>query len=146
MDPKPSRLSAPGAPTGLPKPERPSTPRANPVPHDYCFSDASHAASFYLKVFFQCPTPWSAATLAAWLIRLCAPQVGAAGFCFGHLVHASLLLAYQAMFLIQDPDEFYKCASPATLVLDVLYPVYSFLQLFFIFKYSNVCHITSETL
>ncbi|KAE8753242.1 hypothetical protein FOCC_FOCC000164 [Frankliniella occidentalis] len=65
-------------------------------------------------------------------------EVGAAGFCFGHLVHSSLLLAYQAMFLIQDPDEFSKCASPATLVLDILYPVYSFLQLFFIFKYSNV--------
>ncbi|XP_034246845.1 proton channel OtopLc-like [Thrips palmi] len=92
----------------------PPRPRpVQPVPHDYCFSDASHAASFYLKV-------------------------GAAGFCFGHLVHSSLLLAYQAMFLLQDPDEFYKCASPATLVLDVLYPVYSFLQLFFIFKYSNV--------
>ncbi|KAJ1530390.1 hypothetical protein ONE63_005299 [Megalurothrips usitatus] len=96
---------------------RPSTSSSasssRPVAHDYCFSDASHAASFYLKV-------------------------GAAGFCFGHLVHSSLLLAYQAMFLLQDPDEFYKCASPATLVLDVLYPVYSFLQLFFIFKYSNV--------
>lgn len=46
------------------------------------------------------------------------------------------------MFLLQDSEEFYKCASPATLVLDVLYPVYSFLQLFFIFKYSNVIEVS----
>jgi hypothetical protein len=48
------------------------------------------------------------------------------------------MLGYQIVYLRADGQEFYDCASIATLLLDVLYPVYSFLQLFFIFKYSNV--------
>jgi hypothetical protein len=61
-----------------------------------------------------------------------------AGFCFGHLIHSGLMLGYQIVYLRAEGQEFYDCASIATLLLDVLYPVYSFLQLFFIFKYSNV--------
>ena len=60
------------------------------------------------------------------------------GFCFGHLIHSGLMLGYQIVYLRAEGQEFYDCASIATLLLDVLYPVYSFLQLFFIFKYSNV--------
>jgi hypothetical protein len=60
------------------------------------------------------------------------------GFCFGHLIHSGLMLGYQIVYLRAEGQEFYNCASIATLLLDVLYPVYSFLQLFFIFKYSNV--------
>jgi hypothetical protein len=48
------------------------------------------------------------------------------------------MLGYQIVYLRAEGQEFYNCASIATLLLDVLYPVYSFLQLFFIFKYSNV--------
>jgi hypothetical protein len=48
------------------------------------------------------------------------------------------MLGYQIVYLTAEGQEFYNCASIATLLLDVLYPVYSFLQLFFIFKYSNV--------
>jgi hypothetical protein len=60
------------------------------------------------------------------------------GFCFGHLIHSGLMLGYQIVYLRAEGQEFYNCASIATLLLDVLYPLYSFLQLFFIFKYSNV--------
>ena len=60
------------------------------------------------------------------------------GFCFGHLIHSGLMLGYQIVYLRAEGQEFYDCASIATLLLDILYPVYSFLQLFFIFKYSNV--------
>jgi hypothetical protein len=65
----------------------------------------------------------------------------ASGFCFGHLIHSGLMLGYQIVYLRAEGPEFYNCASIATLLLDVLYPVYSFLQLFFIFKYSNVSFI-----
>ncbi|GFG38718.1 hypothetical protein Cfor_00329, partial [Coptotermes formosanus] len=91
----------------------PSKLAEDPLPHYYCFSKGRHSGSFYLKV-------------------------GAAGFCFGHLIHSGLMLGYQIVYLRADGQEFYDCASIATLLLDVLYPVYSFLQLFFIFKYSNV--------
>lgn len=60
------------------------------------------------------------------------------GFCLGHLVHSGLLLGYQIVFLASDGESFYECASIATLVLDFIYPIYSFLLLYFIFKYSNV--------
>jgi hypothetical protein len=65
-------------------------------------------------------------------------MLNVSGFCFGHLIHSGLMLGYQIVYLRAEGNEFYKCASIATLLLDVLYPVYSFLQLFFIFKYSNV--------
>ncbi|GLV35744.1 Otopetrin-like c [Carabus blaptoides fortunei] len=81
--------------------------------HYYCFRKGRHSGSFYLKV-------------------------GVAGFCLGHLIHSGLLLGYQIVFLTSDGDAFYECASVATLVLDITYPVYSFLLLYFIFKYSNV--------
>ncbi|XP_046679079.1 LOW QUALITY PROTEIN: proton channel OtopLc-like [Homalodisca vitripennis] len=99
--------------TQPPSVEWTSLPPHLAVPHHYCFSKGRHSGSFYLKI-------------------------GAAGFCLGHLTHSGLLLAYQIAFLQADPDVFYKCASVATLILDVLYPTYSFCQLFFIFKYSNV--------
>lgn len=60
------------------------------------------------------------------------------GFCFGHLIHSGLLLGYQVSFLTSTEPHVNKCASIPTLVLDILYPTYSFVQLFFIFKYSNV--------
>ncbi|XP_054287534.1 proton channel OtopLc-like [Macrosteles quadrilineatus] len=91
----------------------PSADSYPPLPHHYCFSQGRHSGSFYLKI-------------------------GAAGFCLGHLTHSGLLLAYQIASLQADPAAFYRCASVATLALDVLYPTYSFCQLFFIFKYSNV--------
>ncbi|XP_065335323.1 proton channel OtopLc-like isoform X2 [Cloeon dipterum] len=82
------------------------------VPH-YCFNQGRHSGSFYLKI-------------------------GAAGFCFGHLIHSLLLFGYQVSYLTSSEPHVNKCASIPTLVLDILYPTYSFVQLFFIFKYSNV--------
>ncbi|CAH1964752.1 unnamed protein product [Acanthoscelides obtectus] len=81
--------------------------------HYYCFNKDRHSTNFYLKV-------------------------GAAGFCFGHLSHSGLLLGYQIIFLTSSDHMFYECASVPILVLDLIYPMYSFLLLFFIFKYSNV--------
>ncbi|VEN63546.1 unnamed protein product [Callosobruchus maculatus] len=60
------------------------------------------------------------------------------GFCFGHLIHSGLLLGYQIVFLTSSDHKFYECASVPILALDLIYPMYSFLLLFFIFKYSNV--------
>ncbi|XP_046395456.1 proton channel OtopLc-like [Ischnura elegans] len=86
---------------------------SNEGKHGYCFSQGRHSGSFYLKA-------------------------GAAGFCFGHLIHSGLLLGHQIVFFTSDSEEFANCANVATLVLDIIYPTYSFFQLFFIFKYSNV--------
>ncbi|KAJ8952073.1 hypothetical protein NQ318_010983 [Aromia moschata] len=79
--------------------------------HHYCFSKDHHSANFYLKL-------------------------GAAVFCFGHLIHSCLLLVYQIIFITSE--SFYECASIVQLAIDICYPLYSFLLLFFIFKFSNV--------
>ncbi|XP_044729577.1 proton channel OtopLc-like [Chrysoperla carnea] len=87
--------------------------------HDYCFDSGRHSGSFYLKT-------------------------GAAGFCLGHLIHSGLLLGYQIVLLtkngnnMKNTDNSYSCVNIPTVILDIVYPVYSFLQLYFIFKYSNV--------
>ncbi|XP_048512243.1 proton channel OtopLc-like [Athalia rosae] len=79
--------------------------------HGFCFTQGRHAGSIYLRV-------------------------GAAVFCFGHLIHSGLLLLYEIVFL--TTEEFYQCFNPISLTFDIMYPIYSFFQLFFIFKYSNV--------
>ncbi|XP_015593570.1 uncharacterized protein LOC107266975 isoform X2 [Cephus cinctus] len=79
--------------------------------HGFCFAVGRHSGSFYLKV-------------------------GAAVFCFGHLIHSGLLLVYEIFFLTSE--ELHECFSLVALIFDVVYPIYSFFQLFFIFKYANV--------
>ncbi|ODM94668.1 Otopetrin-1 [Orchesella cincta] len=60
-------------------------------------------------------------------------------FCFGHLIHSGLLLCRQIIFFTTDDEKvFNRCANVANLILDILFPIYSFLLLFVIFKYSNV--------
>ncbi|XP_049779687.1 proton channel OtopLc-like [Schistocerca cancellata] len=81
--------------------------------HQYCFSQGRHSGSFYLKL-------------------------GAAVFCFGHLTHYGLLIGSEFISLTSATDEIHSCTNVPMLVLDIIYPVYSFFQLFFIFKYSNV--------
>ncbi|XP_046993922.1 uncharacterized protein LOC124606004 [Schistocerca americana] len=81
--------------------------------HQYCFSQGRHSGSFYLKL-------------------------GAAVFCFGHLTHYGLLIGSEFISLTSATDEIQSCTNVPMLVLDIIYPVYSFFQLFFIFKYSNV--------
>ncbi|CAG7820957.1 unnamed protein product [Allacma fusca] len=80
----------------------------------YTFCRSRHSGSFYLKI-------------------------GAAGFCFGHLIHSGLLLCRQIIFFTtEDQKVFDRCANVTNLILEVLFPIYSFLLLFVIFKYSNV--------
>ncbi|RZB39386.1 otopetrin-2 [Asbolus verrucosus] len=86
---------------------------ARQLEHHYCLSKDRHSANFYLKI-------------------------GAAGFCVGHLIHSGLLLGYQILFLTSDGEAFYECATVISLILDIVYPIYSFLLLYFIFKYSNI--------
>lgn len=81
--------------------------------HQYCFSQGRHSGSFYLKL-------------------------GAAVFCFGHLTHYGLIIGSEFMSLTSSTDDFHSCTNIYILVLDIIYPIYSFFQLFFIFKYSNV--------
>nr|CAD7423612.1 unnamed protein product [Timema monikensis] len=83
------------------------------LPLHYNFATGRHAGSFYLKL-------------------------GAAVFCFGHLIHCIIVLVYHVTFFFWDDDQYTNCASVVTLVFDVIYPIYSFFQLFFIFKYSHV--------
>nr|CAD7257115.1 unnamed protein product [Timema shepardi] len=83
------------------------------LPLHYNFNTGRHAGSFYLKL-------------------------GAAVFCFGHLIHCIIVLVYHVTFFFWDDDQYTNCASVVTLVFDVIYPIYSFFQLFFIFKYSHV--------
>ena len=81
---------------------------------DYMFNRGRHSGSFFLKI-------------------------GAAGFCFGHLIHSCLMLARQILhWTSSDPAVRQKCAHRITLALYLLIPVYSFYQLYILFKYSNV--------
>ena len=84
-----------------------------PVPHRYCFQTGRHGELFYLKL-------------------------GAAWFCFGLLIHSILTISYQIIFLTDDKVRYVECASILTLVLEILFPLYSIFVLFFIFKYANV--------
>lgn len=61
-----------------------------------------------------------------------------AGFAFGLLIHSILQISYQIFFLSQTGSNIGNCASYTTLVLDILFPIYSLFVLFFIFKYMNV--------
>ncbi|CAK1578284.1 unnamed protein product [Parnassius mnemosyne] len=92
-----------------------------PLNHDYCFSQGRHSGSFYLKM-------------------------GAAGFALGHLVHSVLLITLQIKYFIDEDINNQDCIDIFQLVLDVLNPIYSFMQLYFIFKYSNVIILRGQGL
>lgn len=59
-------------------------------------------------------------------------------FCIGHVIHSGLLIAYRIAFWTTEERKRYNCTSIPTMILDILYPINSFILLFFIFKYSNV--------
>ncbi|XP_013185850.2 proton channel OtopLc [Amyelois transitella] len=98
-----------------------SLPQLIPLSHDYCFSQGRHSGSFYLKL-------------------------GAAGFAIGHLIHSMLLLTIQISLLLDDHIHNDDCVNLYQVALDILSPIYCFLQLFFIFKYSNVIILRAQGL
>ena len=84
------------------------------VPEYYGFTTGRHAGSFFLKI-------------------------GAAIFCFGHLIYMGLKIANH-VYAMTDGDALVEkyCGQKEGLAYDVIYPVFSFIQLYFIFKYGNV--------
>lgn len=80
-----------------------------PIPHRYCFATGRHGELFYLKI-------------------------GAAWFCFGLLIHSILLIVYEAIYFAQDS----QCFDALQFTVDIMFPIYSLVLLFFIFKYCNV--------
>ncbi|CAH2268167.1 jg8174 [Pararge aegeria aegeria] len=84
-----------------------------PMNHDYCFSHGRHSGSFYLKL-------------------------GAAGFALGHLIHSVLQITVQVGYLVDDDINNDECIDYPQFALDIASPLYCFIQLYFIFKYSNV--------
>lgn len=92
-----------------------------PMLHQYCFSQGRHSGSFYLKL-------------------------GAAGFALGHLIHSVLLLAVQIGHFLDEDVNNDDCVNILQVVLDVMFPLYCFVQLYFIFKYSNVIILRYQNL
>ncbi|CAG9090885.1 unnamed protein product [Plutella xylostella] len=88
-------------------------PTLLPLTHDYCFGSGRHSGSFYLKV-------------------------GAAGFALGHLVHSVLLLAVQVSYFLDENIKNDECVDYIVIAADLLSPLHTFFQLYFIFKFSNV--------
>ncbi|XP_034825559.2 proton channel OtopLc-like [Maniola hyperantus] len=84
-----------------------------PMNHDYCFSHGRHSGSFYLKL-------------------------GAAGFALGHLIHSVLQITVQVGYLVDDDINNDECIDYPQFAYDIASPLYCFIQLYFIFKYSNV--------
>lgn len=62
-------------------------------------------------------------------------KCGMAAFCFGHVIHEGLRFGQQVYFFMTDN---YPCQDVAALVAHLITPLYSFYQLFMMFKYSNV--------
>ena len=100
------------------------------IPEYYGFSSGRHSGSYFLKI-------------------------GAAVFCFGHLIHMGLGLARYSeqaalnditnnsrkatAYTTHDAEIIDMCSgSELILVHDILYPAYSFLQLYVIYKFGNV--------
>ena len=79
------------------------------VPEYYGFTTGRHAGSFFLKI-------------------------GAALFCFGHMIHMGLLIVKEIIISEEDTLQSY-CGTNASLAYDVIYPCFSLVQLFFVFKY-----------
>ncbi|KOB73277.1 putative otopetrin [Operophtera brumata] len=108
---------------GSPEVFRPAVPPPAfiPLKHQYCFSEGRHAESFYLKL-------------------------GASGFAIGHLVHSMLQITVQLGFLLDEDINNDGCINHLATVLDFMIPCYCILQLYFIFKYSNVIILRSQCL
>ncbi|XP_067122611.1 proton channel OtopLc-like [Centruroides vittatus] len=79
----------------------------------YRFLQGRHSGSFYLKC-------------------------GMAAFCFGHLIHEGLQLGQQIPHFMGPQLQRLNCSQVTAVVLHVVRPVYSFYQLFMLFKYSNI--------
>ncbi|XP_018329870.1 proton channel OtopLc-like [Agrilus planipennis] len=84
-----------------------------PLPHNYCFVRGRHSELLYLKI-------------------------GATAFCLGHLIHSVVILVYQFIYISDGGDDYFECGSVSTLIMDIIYPCYSLVLLFFIFKYANI--------
>ncbi|XP_070501708.1 proton channel OtopLc-like isoform X2 [Chironomus tepperi] len=102
------RQTANGNVVQIPIPDIVMNP-VKPISHRYCFATGRHGEFFYLKL-------------------------GAAWFCFGLLIHSTLSIFYESVYLSQDSE----CFDALQLTVDILFPIYSILLLFFIFKYCNV--------
>ena len=85
----------------------------------YVFSTGRHSGSFFLKV-------------------------GASIFCFGHLVRVMLEFSKQIGFYISDDHQF--CLNGETLSFKAIYAVFSFVQLYIIFRFGNVIVNRNKTL
>ena len=84
------------------------------VPEYYGFTTGRHSGSFFLKI-------------------------GAALFCFGHLIHMGLNFVKHIYAMTGDDVMVEKyCGQREGLAYDIIYPIFSLIQLYFIFKYGNV--------
>ncbi|KAI8440151.1 hypothetical protein MSG28_001547 [Choristoneura fumiferana] len=103
------------------KPNMIPPPTLIPLKHAYCFSHGRHSGSFYLKL-------------------------GAAGFAMGHLIHSVLLLANQIAYITDEDVNNDVCVDYMRMALDIFNPMYCFVQLYFVFKYSNVIILRAKGL
>lgn len=62
-------------------------------------------------------------------------KCGMAAFCFGHVIHEGLRFGQQLYFFGTGNQ---NCRDSAALIAHLITPLYSFYQLFMMFKYSNV--------
>lgn len=79
-------------------------------PSGYSFLTGRHSGSFYLKG-------------------------GMTVFCCGHLIHEGLLLGQEIIAWVHSRTE---CGEVSVLMVHIVTPIFSFYQLFFMFKYSNI--------
>ena len=94
--------------------EVPMDGKKQSVPEYYGFSVGRHAGSFFLKI-------------------------GASVFCFGHLIHMGFNIVKHVYSMENANEEVVRfCGQKEGLAYDIIYPIFSFVQLYFLFKYGNV--------
>ena len=85
------------------------------LPDYYLFTTGRHSGSFFLRI-------------------------GAAIFCVGHIIHMLVIMVRQIQYFFLPADQVgdLQCTSPVHILSCLLKSIYDFLQLYMIFKYSNV--------
>ena len=84
------------------------------LPDYYLFTTGRHSGSFFLRI-------------------------GAAIFCVGHIIHMLVIMVRQIQYyFLEEGRTELECTSPVHISSCLLKSTYDFLQLYMIFKYSNV--------
>ena len=83
------------------------------LPQYYLFTTGRHSGSFYMKI-------------------------GAAIFCMGHMIHMMIVFTKEINHIQNSNSSEFQCYNPVGMITSLTQAIFVFLQLYMIFKFSNV--------